>query len=111
MNLTAGSPKWRLLRDLGLVALAVAALILLIPDRAGAQTDPVEEEPTATTIVEPDPAVEPQPPSDGEGEPLQAPTAPIVAEPDANVGTDGGSTEDSALSIVVGAPKEPPEKV
>lgn len=101
MNQTAGSIRWRLLRDVVLVGLAVVALFLLGVNPAGAQTDPPPEDPTPTTIVEPEPTVEPEPPADEVGTPLQAPTPPTVGEPESIAGTDGGSTEDSALSIVV----------
>ncbi len=101
MNAQAGTVKWRLLRDVVLLALAAAALVVLTNRPASAQTEVDEVESPTTTVVEPEPPTEPQPSSDAEGLPLQAPTPPEVGEPEAIGGDEGGTTEDSALSIIV----------
>lgn len=86
----------------GLVALLV---LLLAGAPAGAQETEAEAEAEQEQLdlpglLDPEAPVEPTEPIDAPGAPLQAPTAPVVGEPDA-LNEDGGTTEDSALSIVV----------
>jgi flagellar biosynthetic protein FliP len=79
--------------------LIVLAVVSFTTGTAGAQEQPegdlIETEPT-----QPIPPTDPDPSDVGTQTPIQPPTAPVVGEPEAGVDTDG-STEDSAVSIVV----------
>ena len=101
-NLAQHVPKpgrrWRFV----LFLVAFAALFALLTEPASAQendpaTPPGTELPDAP---EPDIPVDPVAPIDTPGAPLQPPTEPVIGGPEP-IADDAGSTEDSALSIVV----------
>ncbi|MGI9607329.1 MAG: flagellar type III secretion system pore protein FliP [Acidimicrobiales bacterium] len=76
---------------------------------ASAQTDAddpsdITDTPTGIDLDEPidvAPASDVEPTTPDPGSPLQAPTPPVVGGPDGPENTEGGTTEDSAISIVV----------
>lgn len=103
-NLAHHVPKpGRRLRLLLFVGLFAAAFFVLT-EPADAQELPENDAPSdisdISDVSDPELPIDPIEPIDTPGAPLQAPTPPVVGQPD-GVGADIESTEDSALSIVV----------